>query len=286
MPIKSILVPVGGGGGEADLALALSVGRELGAQVTALHAQAVANAALPYLTVGMTGRAIDRLIDEIEKQLAAESVRASEAFNAACAVACVAPVESFSGSGFAARMLSAIGSAEQLIAEQGRVNDLVVIGIAGHDDPASVPELQAALMQTGRPVLLAPARAPERFARRIAIAWNGSIEAARALTAAAALAGNAERVAVLCAGEDGRDAAPGPEAAVAYLRAHGIAAEARLLPASSRPIAETLLLAADDEEADLLAMGAYTHSRLRETVLGGVTHDVLYNLDRPVLMAH
>lgn len=285
MSIKSILVPIGGGGA-ADLALALLAGRQLDARVTALHAQADTDAALPYLTVGLTGGAIDRLIDEIDRQLAAESVRASEAFNAACAAAGVAPVETFSKPGFGARLLSASGPTEQLIAEHGRVHDLVVIGAAGHDDPAAVPEVQAALMQTGRPVLLAPARTPERFARRIAIAWNGSIEAARALTAAAALAGNAERVVVLTTGEAGRAAAPGPEAAVGYLRAHGIDAEARLLPASSKPVAETLLLAAEEEQADLLAMGAYTHSRLRETVLGGVTHDVLYNLDRPVLMAH
>jgi nucleotide-binding universal stress UspA family protein len=286
MAIKSILAPIGGGGGEADLALALQVGRRLDARVTALHVLADTAEAMPYMTVGLTGRAVDELIDEVDKRLGEETVRALEAFHAACALAGTGPVESFGPPGFAARFETATGRSDDLIAAHGRVHDLVVIGCPPGLDPTNVSEIQAAIMQTGRPVLLAPPAVPDSIAARIAIAWNGSVEAARALAAVVAFAAGAERVVVLTVAEEGRAAQPGPEAAVAYLAAHGIAAEARFIEPSSKPVAESLLLAADQERADLLAMGAYTHSRLRETVLGGVTHDVFYNLDLPVLMAH
>jgi len=287
MAIKSILVPVGGGGGESDLALALLLGRRLGARVTALHAVPDSGESIPYLTVGLTGRAVDQLIDEIENELAAETVRANTAFAAACAAAGVTPVEGFAGPGFAARFLSATGNVEQLLVAQGRAHDLIVMSCPGETDPARLPVLQAALMESGRPVLFAPPTLPESFASRVVLAWNGSIEAARALSLAAELAADAERIVAVSIGEPGRaEMGPGPETAVDYLAAHGLAAETRVLAPSSKPIAEALLRAIDDERADLLVMGAYSHSRLRETILGGVTRDILANLELPVLMVH
>jgi nucleotide-binding universal stress UspA family protein len=167
-------------------------------------------------------------------------------------------------------------------AEEAHYHDLVVMA---REPELPVERVRSVLMQSGRPLLLAaPDRTPV-IGRTIAIAWKASAEAARAVTAAASWLARAERVFILnvswgaCEERDRLSA----ERLAAGLRWDGIAAEVVTDRAQGRE-ATTLQIMACDRDADLLVMGAYGHSRLREYVLGGVTESMLSVSALPVLM--
>lgn len=286
MSIKSILVPIAdASGAESVLPLALALAERLGARLTAMHAAPDPSTSLPILADAPAVGVVDQLITAMEQQSARVAEQTHETFRSACSAFGVSPVADFGEVGFAARYVTATGSEETLTARFGRLHDLVAVPCPRGNDPALTTALGAALLETGRPVLIAPPVAPQSVATRIVAAWNGSIEAARALSASAALAAPEASVVVVMVGE-ADPAVPTADDAVAYLASHGLAAEAAQLSADGRTVAEALLVEADRRQADLLVMGAYSHSRLRETILGGVTRDVLANLDLPVLMAH
>src|SRR3546814_479080 len=114
-------------------------------------------------------------------------------------------------------------------------------------------------------------------------AWNGSLEAARTVGLTMPILAMAEQVTVVMAPE-GDIAAADAEALVRYLDLHGIRATS-LVVKPSRPLGAGLLSAAREAQAELLVMGAYTHSRVRQMLLGGVTRHVLEAADIPVLMS-
>lgn len=145
---------------------------------------------------------------------------------------------------------------------------------------------------SSRPVIAVPEADRERpIGQRIVLAWNASREATRALTAALPLMAQAEHVCVLVIDPDGpahRELGDNPGADIAlYLARHGIDAVVRRADSDTDGVADTLLTEAVEMNADLICMGAYGHSRLRELVLGGVTRDVI---DAPppvaLLLAH
>ena len=153
------------------------------------------------------------------------------------------------------------------------------------DTPAEVAILSA------RPVLVLPRdgiRQP--VGQRIAVAWNGTREATRAVTAALPLLKRAQSVDVVVVQQPGRsvsalhDEEPGAEIK-RYLEYHGVQASLNRLENDSLRISEALLSAAAEKNADMLCMGAYGHSRLREMALGGVTYDLMRHMTVPTLIA-
>lgn len=183
-----------------------------------------------------------------------------------------------------------------------RYADLVVIGQIDPDQASAsvMSDFPAyVVLNSGRPVLIVPyAGAPAPHAlRNVLISWNASKEAGRAVSAALPLLQQAEQVHVAIFDPDQDSAAhagrPGAEL-LSYLDRHGVKAELSLhrgerqggLMKWPSGVGEALLSHAADVAADLLVMGAYGHSRLRETLLGGVTRTVLQTMTLPVLMAH
>lgn len=173
-----------------------------------------------------------------------------------------------------------------------READLVVAGQFDSGDPAGfiAPQfLETVVLEAGRPVLVVPhAGTFTSLGQRVVLAWNGSRESARALHDAVPLM-TAGRVRVLCAPPPSGlrpDAAPASHAASALSR-HGIAHEVEHgTSGSDLAVGEQLLSRAADFGADLIVMGAYGRGRLRELVLGGVTHTLLQSMTVPVLMSH
>jgi nucleotide-binding universal stress UspA family protein len=151
------------------------------------------------------------------------------------------------------------------------------------EDVSSSDALHAVLFDSGRPVLIAPQEAPATMGTRVAIAWNGSAESAAAVAAALPWLHRAQAVRILYS-EDYQRRGPGAEGIRAYLRWHEIEAEAVPFKPQTREVGAGLLGAARDFGADLMCQGAYSHSRLRQLILGGVTRHVLENADLPVLM--
>jgi nucleotide-binding universal stress UspA family protein len=144
--------------------------------------------------------------------------------------------------------------------------------------------LEIALIDAGRPVIALPRNwAQAEDDAPIAIAWNGSAESARALSAALPMLRSASTVHLLHAGR--RDNATSLESLANYLAWHGIATMNEELGSGDDPEA-LIAKRVSDLKAQLLVMGAYTHSRAREFVFGGVTNHMLKATRVPLLLAH
>ena len=175
------------------------------------------------------------------------------------------------------------GLADSLVAEWGRRSDFIVLSRpAARDNVADRLELQAALFDTDRPVLLVPPRVATSFGQTVAIAWREDKRTVRAVLAALRLLTRAQQVHVLAGVPEG---AP-PPGLPDILTEHGVAAAVHVLRTGSGVFGETLLREAHALGADMLVMGAYTHSPWREVILGGVTRHMLAHADMPVLMRH
>jgi nucleotide-binding universal stress UspA family protein len=168
--------------------------------------------------------------------------------------------------------------------EETRYHDLTVMG---RDPELPLERIKSILVQSGRPLLLAPPKPLSEIGRKIAIAWKESPEAARAVTAATPWLAQAEKVMIITASgnasDDDRDRLS-LERLARCLLSQGIKAEIEVIYSASNTEAQILKNKAYDEDADLFVMGAYGHSRLREFVLGGVTEDMLSDCALPLLM--
>jgi nucleotide-binding universal stress UspA family protein len=144
---------------------------------------------------------------------------------------------------------------------------------------------EAALFESGRPVLLAPPTPPRQIGANVVIAWNCSMEQARATALAMPLLLKAEQVTVLTV-EGGTVPGPSGEEMAINLQLNGVAAKALTVRAEARSPAEAILNQARELGCDLLIKGAYTQSRLRQMIFGGTTRHILSHAALPVLTAH
>jgi nucleotide-binding universal stress UspA family protein len=167
-----------------------------------------------------------------------------------------------------------------------------VVGQADPDDPAGsrndLPEAMA--FATGRPVLVVPhIGAPSAVGKTVMLCWNASRESARAAADALPFLQAAEKVIVLVVdpevSADGHGQEPGADVAV-WLARHGVKVTVQRDVAADTHIGEVILSRAADHGVDLIVMGIYGHSRLREMVLGGVSRTLLSSMTVPVLMSH
>ncbi len=174
------------------------------------------------------------------------------------------------------------GSAADVVVAYARYADLAVVGQtpAGGEDVATEIALRA-----GRPVLVAPhAESFPLTMERVLIAWDASRESTRALHDALPLLRQASRVTVLSVGP--AEKAPLDVDIARHLRLHGIEAAHVQEDDTESDAGRTVLARAEALSCDLIVMGAYGHSRLRERVLGGTTRHVLKHMAVPVLVAH
>jgi len=175
----------------------------------------------------------------------------------------------------------------------GRCADLVILGQIDPGDPWSAvlhPAPEEVAMMAGRPILVVPyAGEFVQLGQRVLIGWDASKEATRAVNDAMPLLASASSVTVLTidAKEDVRKHGdiPGGDIAL-HLARHNVVVTVEQTASSGIDIGDVLLSRASDLAADLLVMGAYSHSRVRELLLGGATRTVLASATLPVLMAH
>ena len=171
--------------------------------------------------------------------------------------------------------------------KQARTAYVVVVGRQGPADGApglmGVPT-GALLMEVGRPVLVVPPGIERLLARRIVVAWKDTREARRALHDALPFLTRADEVHVAVVGLDANR--EGTEDVAAYLSGHCVTVSTHLLRSPAIGPADELLRFAQREDADLIVMGAYGHSRLREWIFGGATRDVLQTTPVCCLMSH
>lgn len=178
-----------------------------------------------------------------------------------------------------------VGYENEVIARLGRLSDLIVIARPSRaSTSSSLMALETALFDTGRPVLMVPGGASANLFHRPLIAWNGSLEAARAVGFALPFLAECEGgVDVFAAPE--RKHRTETEELLRYLGWHGIVA-GRVSVEDLRPIGLSLLARASTGQAGLIVMGAYTHGHYRQFFFGGVTRHVMEHAAIPILLAH
>jgi nucleotide-binding universal stress UspA family protein len=179
---------------------------------------------------------------------------------------------------------------DTIIGSHGRVFDLTVLGRPGPEpqNPRMAP-LEAALFDSGRPVLIVPSSTPQTLGRNVLVAWNRSTEQARTNAFALPLLRLADRVTVLTV-EGGMTTGPSGDEAALHMRRNGVKATALTVKPGARlggeAAGEMALEHAAALGCDLLVKCAYTQSRLRQMIFGGATRHILANATLPILMAH
>jgi nucleotide-binding universal stress UspA family protein len=297
MSIKRILVPLPGSvdhsAGEIDLAM--SAARTFGAYVEALFItqpppparSGLDASSMRYSGGAMTAVALNPFAEERARSLQL----ARERFADACAqndIPILATTDALDALPVAA-WREVEGSYVETAVRRAPAFDLMIAASAAVME--ALKEIaEQSLLQTRRPVLLAPSRMDAATLSGTAmIAWDESPQCWRAMSAAVPFLRLAKAVKIVSV--DRNRSAPARLAsqadAVAYLRCHGIAATTQIIAPDLRTVGDTLLAAAADYEVGLMVMGAYSHSRLRELLLGGATRHILKNATaRPILMAH
>lgn len=279
---------------EIRLGIAIALARQHNAHLTGLSALDVLMPDRPLVQrrdgLGMGAQPVAQVINwglapppsylEVDTRAAEAAERVEAAFR-----------EQLQFSGLQGDWRMASDDVSEAVVCQARQADLVILGQVNPDHPPPLGRhlIEAALMTSGRPILAIPYVGRfKAVGTRILVAWNNSREAARAVNDALPLLAQAALVTVLEVNSTGRKptATDATGADIArHLARHGINAEARTV-AGGISVPDALLNYAADVSADLLVLGGYGHSRLRELVLGGVTRELLRHMTVPVLMSH
>lgn len=277
MALKDILVLVEDDERSAvRLGLACALARRHGAHVTGLF---VVDVSVPVMVGADGGGAVlAGLLESMRSDALAAGARAEAAFN-----------EALRRDGIAGEWRLVEGLTPQQVALQGRYADLIVLGQQAPDDGASDVTLEAALFSSGRPVLVVPHSGSFRtLGRRALVGWNAKREAARAVGDALPLLTDGTTTVLIVnptPGSDLHGEEPGADIA-RHLARHGVEVTVERIVAPEIGADDALLNRAAEVDADLIVIGAYGHSRLREFVLGGVTRGLLRHMTVPVLMSH
>lgn len=271
----------------AALDTAFALGRSMGASIVGCHIRPHSNSpiALPS-ALGSFGLANE----EAEWQLAAKPKDTEKARTAAHNL--FAKVAEQQGYDLLRRprarpgavWMEKTGSPQKVIGIMGPVADLLIVSRpATKDGSLARLFLSASLLSSSRPVLVLPQSGTSSVGQHICIAWNQSVEAARAVAAAMPILALAARVTIVSSGAESR-AGPKSKQLATYLKFWGIPSEC--VATRGKNHAKEILDAYNAAGSDLLVMGAYSRNRMRQLIFGGVTEYMLKQAKIPVLMLH
>jgi nucleotide-binding universal stress UspA family protein len=292
MAFKHVLVPLFGlEPDRAALDAALALSKFAGGHVVGLHAIADPLKTTPLMVD--VGVAIAEVVAAAERHAEARAAQAKATFDAWAKDSGVTLNAQPGGvSGASAEYRAEKGQESELLARFGRLTDVIVMARPKSEQALDLiaVAVEDALFSAGRPVLLVPAEMNAANVEAMIkgpaiISWNGSIEAIRSISAALPLLANRPRVRVINV-QEGHAGTQSAADLTHYLAWQGVAASVGEAAELSGSIAERLLIAAREANAGLLVMGAYTHSRLKHLVLGGVTSHMIDAANLPVFMTH
>lgn len=283
--LRRILVPVRGDGmGDVVLSHAAQLAHRHKAHVTVAHCRVQPQDMFPY-SRALPAFARKTLLQQAEELSNQEETALRDRLHDMAAQLDLTEGQLPDGSRATVEYVEETGRMMDVVRHNGRLADLIVVAKPDRDRNLGTNTLKAGLFQTGRPVLMCPPTStPEaNFGARIAVAWNGSLEASRLVALTLDLAGAAESVTVLSGGS-GEPHGATTEELVAYYAARGIKSE--VLRFDARNPGEELLRKTKEVGASLLMMGAYGVSHERETLFGGNTQAVVDGAEVPVVLAH
>ncbi|MBX9633823.1 MAG: universal stress protein [Magnetospirillum sp.] len=230
---------------------------------------------LPQYIVSQYGAHVDKIREAFNEEAACEARAAFDAI--------------LPGYGITTEWRDVDGPLVETVGLHARYADISIIGQTESDE-GERPLPDSLIMDVGRPVLVVPfAGTFDTIGQRVIVAWNGSREATRAVHDALPILKKASRTHVIAinptGGMAGHGAIPGADICL-HLSRHGVNAVCEHIKSDDLNVGQMLLSRAADEDADLIVMGAYGRSRLRELVLGGATRHLLRHMTAPVLLSH
>ncbi|MGF1563626.1 MAG: universal stress protein [Geminicoccaceae bacterium] len=279
MSYRSVLVPMGD---ETEtrlrLSTAIALAKRFDSHVTALF---VAPSPTMVVSDGFVGAYMPSDVIEAQRRAYAEQAEKTRKL----------VDDMLGGAGISHDWLSLEGDPGRLVTTQARACDLVILSKPRRpdlDDWFASGSVERVILNAGVPALVVPvSKTVDAFGARVLLGWNGSRECRRALTEGLPLMHLADQVGLLAIDADDQDGElPTAHLMVDRLRQRGIKAEAVLVASEGLPVEEVILSQVNEYVADSLILGAYSHSRLRELVLGGVSRRMLSDPPVPVLLAY
>ncbi|MCW9033543.1 MAG: universal stress protein [Alphaproteobacteria bacterium] len=285
--IGSILVPLA----EPDMdenavRMAFLLAQKFCAHVECLHIHPPILKKVPYVSEAMARRT-DQIVSRVREQEAQEVRHAEYIFGK---VRREIGLDGYGGDLSESRPSASwniqTGNEEALIAERGRVFDLIVVAQPQKSSKsASRTTLKAAIFKTARPVLMVPRNWSSSLGNSVLVSWNASSLSARAVSAAVPFLRRANSVSILHV-TTGAKGGPSAKDLAQYLIWQDIQTGIREIEPQAHSVGETILSEADSIGADLIVIGAHSLNRLSEVILGGVTNYLTSHAEVPVLMAH
>ncbi len=288
--MRKVLAPlVGSPNDGATLSAAVAVREGLEAHLEVCFVRPDPEEAVPYL--GLGGDNLEEIREEYRRHAETTgkkaAIRARRQFNAACKKHGIAKAKRPSElGGTSAHWVEVVGRATRKVPEAAKLCDISVFAGPLTDYHRLLPNvLECTLLESGRPLLFVPDGSIVLPPARVAIAWDASIQAVRAVAAAAAFLQDAKDIQVLSIDEH-YGYTVDPERLVEYLAWHGLSAEGRVVQKTHEEVGHALLSAAREIEASLLVMGGYAHNRFEEAVFGGTTRHAMRHTHLPLLTMH
>lgn len=281
--IVDILVQCDAGPGNAGrMGLAAGLARKHGAHLVGLHVIDLLSATAMSAAAGGDAAGLGILIEHLRADALAEAEGIERAFRA-----------SLEREGISGEWRLVEDGAGKTLTMHARHADLVVLGQDGVRAGMGADQdvvIEQVLFGAGRPLLLVPREGTFKVpGSRALIAWNASREATRAAHDALPLLGGAELVRLLAVdpepSSEGTGPTPGADFA-RHLARYGLTVEATSVPSAGGDPVDVLLRRAAEMGADMVVLGGYGHTRLREMILGGMTRGILRRMTLPVLMSH
>lgn len=287
MEIRLILAPIRGDGrGEPILGLAAALAQRFQAHIDVVHVHAEPEDMLPF-GVPIPGLLRESIIDAVSHTAEQEEGHLRGLFQTFCRRHGLTEIDAAAPAapGVTISWREEAGKQARVIARLAPLADLLVVARPERAGNLGRSTLETALFDVRKLTALAPPGEVAEAGRHVAVAWNGSAEAARAVGLALPVLSRAEAVTVLASEQP---KTPGLEVAALqrYLEFHAVSAQYQPLRARRHDIGAPLLEAASGTGADLLLMGAFGDARRHELVLGGVTEHVVAHAELPVLLAH
>ncbi len=275
MAFKTMLVHVDTGrSAAARLKLSADLAARSAAHITGLYVRR------PFQAPAFSdaGPAMDSLYRTYENAAKADEALATAAFR-----------DFIGGTSLSSEWRVTDGLAEEIVAAHARYADLLIVGQSEPDDATTTPSdlAETVVIASERPVLIVPhIGVTKPPGKTVLLCWNGTREAARAATGALPILKQADKVIILLI-DPRNDGDEQPGASIArWLGRHGVKAVVQRDTAAESSVGGVILSRAADQDADLVVMGLYGHSRMREWVLGGASRTLLASMTVPLLVAH
>jgi nucleotide-binding universal stress UspA family protein len=289
MGIKTILVPIDGSKGSfSALGRAFIVANRFDAHIEALHVMQRVSDAASFGFYNVPAKLRKTIEKEAEKAALEKAAELREQFEDFCSQYQVPLSEQPPAQGGpTAAWHQEFGHVAEVLVRRGRVSDLIAVPRprVKTDTVRRSPvgeAIEALLLETGRPVLIEPPKCKAKRYERVAIGWNESVEASRALAMTLPWLVEMSAVTVIVS----KNRQPRVKAVLDYLAWHGVAANVQVLDDRGRSVGEAILNVCSDVGAEFLVVGGFSHARARELLFGGVTHYLLAESRIVTIMVH